>query len=148
MGTVLSNALNGMIATGMCAPNPGYHNLIMSLLIFSSFRGHSQESLSDHLSARNISVPCAVWFVHSDLECSLVLTSSPVLGPLLLRICSDISVICTCYRISIVPHPSLSGVTIMTVIYIDLPQRATVCHCNPDIGCLSHACTLCIRRNI
>ena len=104
--TVLSNALNNTIATGLCTPNLVYHNLINFPVHFSSFQGHSQESLSDHLSVRNISVPCHVWFVHSDLERSLVLISSPVLDTLLLRICNDISVICTYYSGSIVPHPS------------------------------------------
>ena len=33
----------------------------------------------------------------------------------------------------------------MIVTYIDLPQRATACHCNPDIGCLSHACRVGVR---
>ena len=72
MVIVLSNVLNDM-ATGLFAPNPVYHTLINFAVPFSSFKGPSQESLSDHLSARNISTQCRVWFVPSDLERSFVL---------------------------------------------------------------------------
>jgi hypothetical protein len=47
-------------------------------------------------------VLCRVWFVRSNLECSLVLISSPALDLLLPRICNVIYVICTGYSISIV----------------------------------------------
>ena len=105
VGTVLSNALNDM-APGLFAPNPVCHTLINFVVHFSSFQGPSQESVSDHLSTRNISVPCHVWFVHSDHARSFELISSLVLDPLRPRICNVIYVICTCYSISITPYHS------------------------------------------
>ena len=102
-------------------PNPVCHTLINFAVHFSSFQGSSLESLSDHVSSRTISVPCDVWFVHSDLERSFVLISSLVLNPFLPRICNAISVICTGYSTRIVSNPHPSFLVIMTAIYIDLP---------------------------
>ena len=120
-------------------PTIVYHTLINFIPHFSSFRGHSKESLSNHLSARNKAVLCHVWFVRSNLEPSLVLIPSPALALLLPRICNAIYVICTSY--SIIRIRSLSGIMTndghrLYRLYHSVLQPMPVIPSNPHTLCV------------